>query len=125
MRLLKIIFALLALVSIVGGMTSCGDSGCQHAYHADAEWVITKAADCLNEGEAYNYCFKCGEKVVLPIMKTEHEFEGIVFHDATCTEGGYATNYCPICKITVTSDRTPALGHNYVDGVCTRCDAEE
>ena len=40
----------------------------------------------------------------------------------TCTEGGYDVYECSICgwqkKV---SDGTPALGHNFVEGVCTRC----
>ena len=39
----------------------------------------------------------------------------------TCTEGGYTTYTC-VCGESYIADETPALGHDFVDGVCTRCD---
>ncbi|MBR4132177.1 MAG: FIVAR domain-containing protein, partial [Oscillospiraceae bacterium] len=42
----------------------------------------------------------------------------------TCTEKGYTTYTCA-CGDSYVADETPALGHNFVDGVCTRCGAVE
>lgn len=44
--------------------------------------------------------------------------------DATCTEAGSTTAICDDCGETVTTE-IPALGHNYVDGVCSVCNAEK
>ena len=38
----------------------------------------------------------------------------------TCTEKGYTTYTCE-CGDTYVGDETPAMGHNYVDKVCTGC----
>ena len=43
----------------------------------------------------------------------------------TCTAGGYTTFTCSICGDSYKSDFTAALGHNYIDGYCTRCGAKD
>ena len=54
-----------------------------------------------------------------------HDYESVVT-DPTCTEQGYTTNTCTICANTNTGNYRDPLGHNYVDGECTRCgDVEE
>ena len=40
----------------------------------------------------------------------------------TCTEGGCTTYTCA-CGDVYTADETPALGHGFVNGDCSRCDA--
>ena len=47
--------------------------------------------------------------------------------DATCTEAGItAGEKCADCDETITAQETiDALGHNYVNGVCVRCDTEK
>lgn len=47
--------------------------------------------------------------------------------DATCTTEGYTGDQvCDNCSEVVTKGETvPALGHNFVDGVCSNCGAEE
>ena len=43
-------------------------------------------------------------------------------NDATCEEDGTKTATCSVCGETDTvDDEGTALGHNYVDGVCTNC----
>lgn len=42
----------------------------------------------------------------------------------TCTSGGYTTYTCS-CGDSYTSSYTDALGHNYANGVCTRCGAKD
>ena len=43
--------------------------------------------------------------------------------DATCTVAGSITVTCDDCSEVVSESEIPALGHNYVSGVCTRCDS--
>ncbi|MDD6800193.1 MAG: CotH kinase family protein [Firmicutes bacterium] len=47
-------------------------SGCvkRHSY---GEWIITKPADCQNEGEEARVCADCGKTETRTIPKTEHE----------------------------------------------------
>lgn len=40
---------------------------------------------------------------------------------ATCTESGGTVYTCESCGDSYVGDTVPALGHNYIDGVCTRC----
>ena len=43
----------------------------------------------------------------------------------TCTTGGYDTYTCSVCGYSYTTNKTSALGHNYVNGSCTRCGAKD
>lgn len=45
--------------------------------------------------------------------------------DANCTEEGSTTVTCDDCGETVSETTIAALGHNYVDGVCSTCGEEE
>ena len=48
-----------------------------------------------------------------------HDYEAVVT-EPTCTEGGYTTYTCE-CGESYIADEVDALGHDYVDGICTRC----
>ena len=50
----------------------------------------------------------------------DHNYTGPVITAPTCTKGGYTTYTCA-CGDSYITDEVPALGHNYVDKVCTRC----
>ncbi len=52
----------------------------------------------------------------------EHEFYIVDSQAATCTEEGWVLYACSICGEQFTQ-YTAALGHDFVDGVCTRCGA--
>lgn len=41
--------------------------------------------------------------------------------DPKCTEQGYTEYSCPTCQTSWIDDYTEPLGHDYVNGVCTRC----
>ena len=45
--------------------------------------------------------------------------------NATCTTAGSTTVTCDDCEKILSTETIPATGHNYVDGVCTKCSAEE
>ena len=53
-----------------------------------------------------------------------HSYDAVVT-DATCTEQGYTTHTCSVCGDSYVDSYTNALGHDYVDGICTRCGAED
>ena len=44
---------------------------------------------------------------------------------ATCTAAGTTTVTCDDCKEVISTEETAALGHNYVEGKCSRCGATE
>ena len=58
---------------------------------------------------------------------TGHDTELVGAKDATCTEDGYTGDeVCKVCGVTVKQGEVlPALGHDYKDGKCSRCGAEE
>jgi len=45
--------------------------------------------------------------------------------EPTCTEKGSVTTLCDLCGKKLGKEKLPALGHNYVDGICSRCSAKE
>lgn len=49
-----------------------------------------------------------------------HSYDQVVVTEPTCTESGYTTHTCS-CGEDFISDLTDALGHDYVNGACTRC----
>ncbi len=55
----------------------------------------------------------------------EHVNQTTTTVDATCTENGSITVTCDDCGETISTETIDALGHNYVDGFCSVCDAEE
>jgi len=50
----------------------------------------------------------------------DHSYEAVVT-EPTCTEQGYTTYTCTNCGDSYVSDYEDALGHDYVNGKCTRC----
>ena len=61
------------------------------------------------------------------IAATGHDTELVGAKDATCTEDGYTGDeVCKVCQTVVKQGEViPALGHDYKDGKCSRCGAEE
>lgn len=68
----------------------------------------------------YHICTLCGSKV----EEADHTFdEGAVTQAATCIEDGILTYNCK-CGY-AKEEAIARLGHNYVNGKCSRCDAYE
>ena len=61
------------------------------------------------------------------IPATGHDTELVGAVAATCTEDGYTGDeVCKVCQTVVKKgENIPALGHDYKDGKCSRCGAEE
>ena len=93
--------------------------------HVNVENVDEVASTCQTKGHAAGTrCADCGA-----ILSGCEEY-ALAAHSytvlketkaATCAEGGYKVYKCANCDATETRDRTDALGHDYADGVCTRC----
>lgn len=54
---------------------------------------------------------ECQHVVIMDMTKTQ----------PTCTEPGLKENWCYDCNKFLGTETLPALGHDYVDGKCTRC----
>ena len=93
--------------------------------HANVETVTEVASTCQTRGHAAGTkCADCGAVIEgceeYPLA--DHSFTVLTQTvNATCTEGGYKVYQCANCDATETRDRVDALGHDYQDGVCTRC----
>ena len=86
-----------------------------------ADGVRTYTAKVTFEGEDYT------DTKTEVIPATSHDTELVGAKDATCTEDGYTGDeVCKVCGVTVKQGEViPALGHDYKDGKCSRCGAEE
>ena len=86
-----------------------------------ADGVRTYTAKVTFEGKEYT------DTKTEVIPATSHDTELVGAKDATCTEDGYTGNeVCKVCQTVVKQGEViPALGHDYKDGKCSRCGAEE
>ena len=58
------------------------------------------------------------------MVPTAHKYTSCTVN-ATCTKAGKKYSECVICKRIRDKKSLPALGHNYVNGRCTRCGAQD
>lgn len=82
--------------------------------------VTTYTATVTFGGETYS-----AHEDVADIPMTDHKTELTGKKEPTCTEAGYTGDWkCSDCGTVVEKgEEIPALGHNFVDGKCTRCGA--
>ena len=87
----------------------------------EVDGVRTYTAKVTFEGKEYT------DTKTEVIPATGHDTELVGAKDATCTEDGYTGDeVCKVCGVTVKQGEVlPALGHDYKDGKCSRCGAEE
>ena len=116
--------------------------------HSFTETVI-READCQEEGVTEYACTRCGYAYTEPVPKTEHTEVFDMAVEATCTETGLTEgSHCSVCGTVIKERQTvplkehewtaatctepqtckvcgktegSALGHNYVNVICTRC----
>ena len=87
----------------------------------EVDGVRTYTAKVTFEGKEYT------DTKTEVISATGHDTELVGAKDATCTEDGYTGDeVCKVCQTVVKQGEViPALGHDYKDGKCSRCGAEE
>ena len=87
----------------------------------ETDGVRTYTAKVTFEGKEYT------DTKTEVIPATSHDTELVGAKDATCTEDGYTGDeVCKVCQTVVKQGEViPALGHDYKDGKCSRCGAEE
>ncbi len=103
--------------------------------------TVTKAATCSATGTMKYTCTKCSATKNEAIEKIAHSFSGASctvcgtanpdycahsskteVNTATCTTAGKHYFDCDNCDEIFDETSVDALGHNYVNGVCSRCD---
>lgn len=95
---------------------------------AEAQYIIfndtvLQTADLVIPGSGYIYSDVTGEWK--PYEGCVHDWsEGVVFAEPTCTWTGTMQYICRLCGDTY-MERLDALGHDYIDGQCSRCSAVE
>lgn len=100
---------------------SSESSICAHAY---GEWSFTAEPTCAASGVRTRICTLCAEGEEETVPATDHRFTNYTpNNDATCTNDGTMTAFCDYgCGETDVLDNVGgALGHNFIDSVCTRC----
>ena len=85
----------------------------------EADRIVIDAYTGMTAGYAYTV-----ESLRFMEPDHKHSYTAVVT-EPTCTAGGYTTYTCEGCGHSYVGDRTEALGHDYVDGVCTRCGQEK
>ena len=113
---------------------TCGNDA-SHVKNVTAEVTsaVTTPAACETTGVRTYTAKVTFEDKEYTDTKTEvipaksHDTELVGAKDATCTEDGYTGNeVCKVCQTVVKQGEViPALGHDYKDGKCSRCGAEE
>ncbi len=99
------------------------EATCQSSGHTRFEcqlcgdYYVGNLINPLGHDYVDGICQRCGEAEV---VFCDHYFEQAFYQEPSCTEGGYAEDVCSYCNQTLTYS-LEALGHDYVDGTCSRC----
>ena len=129
----KCIVSMMSLLLAVGcavGFAACDKDAPGGTDEPDEPHVHTEVADeavaptCTKNGLTEgSHCAVCGEVIVAQrtVPALGHELSYHAGQAATCTQAGWnAYETCGNCGYTTYAE-IPALDHNYVGGVCTRC----
>jgi len=77
---------------------------------------ITRTISALGHNYINGICTRCG---AIDYSMHSHNYSWSTTVSPSCESNGSETGTCA-CGNSITQD-IPALGHNYVDGICTRC----
>ena len=125
----------------------CGTTSGSALGHSYGNWTTTQDATCTTDGSQSGSCLRagCSATTTKTIAKLGHNFvgDGCVLScsrcsatdgshfeitkttDPTCTTSGKSTVSCSVCKMTLSTELIPSLGHNYTGSgcvqTCTRC----
>ncbi len=76
---------------------TCGATEGDPLGHSVDEWTVTEEATCSEEGEREGECTVCGETIIEPIEKTDHEWKWKVIKKATYKKDGKKQQVCKVC----------------------------
>ena len=118
---MKKVLAVLSLAVLLVSLCACKSNGgtnyseesktaaaCEHEYTEK----VTKVETCQEEGEKIFTCTKCQDTYTEAIKTQAH-----IYLDANCT----TAKTCVNCGTT----QGRAKGHDYIQGVCTRCKEDQ
>ena len=86
--------------------------------------ICTITAVGLGGSKIYAVTADGGYSAVIQVAVIEHPYSSTVIAP-TCTEQGYTLYTCPLCGEGFVGAYVDALGHNFRNGVCTRCGAKD
>ena len=84
------------------------------------------ASSCTEEGYTTYTCERCGDSYVddtVPALGHSYG-DWVTVKEPNCTETGSKQKTCSACGDVVT-ESINALGHDYVNGICTKCNEEK
>ncbi len=95
----------------------------------EENFTVDVEATCLTDGSMSIHCTRCDAVKESVVIKARGYHVPVTTgaKEATCTENGYTGDtVCQDCKtILQKGEVIPAKGHNYENGVCTVCGAEQ
>ena len=111
-----------------GEWVTSGEQTPEECDHSNPSVEIIVAPTCTESGYTVKKCTRCGKEIDQHTNITDalgHHFVETTVAP-TCTESGYTVQKCSVCG-EETGERTDIapLGHEYKNGVCTRCGAPE
>ena len=108
--------------------TSCGDSYVDSYTaalgHSYGEWYTVQEPTCSASGTQRRDCTRCDAYETGSLEPVDHDYRSTVT-DPTCTDQGYTTHTCSRCSDRYVDSYTAALGHEYRDYKCIRCEELE
>ncbi len=90
--------------------------------HTFTTYVSNNDATCTKDGTKTAVCDVCGDAYDVQVdkgTKLNHPYTETIV-EPTCIAQGYTKYTCDVCGDSV-DNVLPALGHNFVNAVCTRC----
>lgn len=111
-----------------GEWVTSGEQTPEECDHSNPSVEIIVAPTCTEDGYKVTKCSRCGKELGSRTKTANalgHQFVETTVAP-TCTESGYTVSKCTRCgkEIGERTDIAP-LGHEYKNGVCTRCGAPE
>lgn len=107
----------------VGNTSDDNSSNHEHKNAYEKEENVVDAT-CLDSGsyELVSYC-ECGEELSRESFSTEplgHNYI-VAITEPSCEENGFTTYTCSRCKNSYADVQADALGHDFVEEICSRC----
>ena len=90
----------------------------EHKFDA---WNQTTAPTCLSEGVETRTCSGCGTTETRAVDALDHAYT-ISVTEPNCTEQGFNTHTCTECGDNYVDAYVEALGHDFINGACSRCE---
>ncbi len=96
----------------------------QQCNHEPGEWIMISASTCSKEGMQQKKCTICNAVLeTSSISIIEHTASVDAAIQPTCTTIGKSEgSHCAVCgEVLVAPETIPAIGHNYVNNICSNC----